>query len=96
MPLIGAVSPLFYIRTFDKESAGYKERVVNFNETQGETGGHFGGDKGIVQDFIAYLIGGEPSVSTTTIDDSIVGHLMVYDADLSIKTGLPVPFKHEV
>lgn len=85
-----------YIRTFDKESAGYKERVVNFNETQGETGGHFGGDKGIVQDFIAYLTGGEPSVSTTIIDDSIVGHLMVYDADLSIKTGLPVPFKHEV
>ena len=85
-----------YIRTFDKESAGYKERVVNFNETKGETGGHFGGDKGIVQDFIAYLTGGEPSVSTTTIDDSIVGHLMVYDADLSIKTGLPVPFKYEV
>ena len=85
-----------YIRTFDKDTAGYKERVVNFNEKKGETGGHFGGDKGIVQDFLTYLGGNKPSISTTVINDSIIGHLMVYDADLSIKSGLPVPFEHEV
>ena len=85
-----------YIRTFDKDTAGYKERVVNFNEKKGETGGHFGGDKGIVQDFLSYLSGNKPSISTTVINDSIIGHLMVYDADLSIKSGLPVPFEHEV
>ena len=84
------------IRTFDKEHSGYIERIVNFADKQGETGGHFGGDKGLVQDFIAYLTGGEPSVSTTIIEDSIIGHLMVYAADKSVKINEPVSFDWEV
>ena len=91
-----AVSGQLVVRTFDKATAGYRERVVNFNEIKGETGGHFGGDKGLVQDFLVYLKGGVPSVSTTTIDDSLVGHLTVYDADESVKKGLPVIFKHGI
>ena len=85
-----------YVRTFDKETSGYIEREINFNDRKGETGGHFGGDKGLMEDFITYVSGGKPSVSTTVIEDSLVGHLVVYDADESIRTGLPVKFKHNI
>ena len=90
------VTGKLYIRTFNKQSAGYDERKVNFNETQGETGGHFGGDQGLVVDLVSYLSGGETSVSTTTIQDSLIGHLIVYDADKSIKTKSIVKFEHKV
>lgn len=88
-----ASSGKFVVRVFDKETAGYKERTVSFADTQGETGGHFGGDKGLVQDFLAYVGDGEPSISTTVIDDSIIGHLMVFDADKSVKINKPVAFE---
>lgn len=85
-----------YIRTYNKETAGYNERKVNFNETKGETGGHFGGDKGLVKDFLSYLRDDEPSVSTTVIEDSLISHLVIYDADKSIIKGEPVPFDHKI
>lgn len=91
-----ASSGQFVVRTFDKEHAGYKERVYNFTDKKGETGGHFGGDKGLVQDFISYLSGGQTSVSTTTIEDSLIGHLMVYAADESVKINKPVDFIEKV
>ena len=74
----------------------YKERVYNFTDKKGETGGHFGGDKGLVQDFISYLSGGQTSVSTTTIQDSLIGHLMVYAADESVKINKPIDFIEKV
>lgn len=91
-----ASSGKLFIRTYDKEHAGYLERAVDFTDKKGEIGGHFGGDKGLVQDFLSYLKDGETSISTTIIDDSIVGHLMVYDADESIKEHKPIEFKHNI
>ena len=90
-----ASSGKLYVRTFNKECAGYNERIVDFSDKQGETGGHFGGDKGLVQDFIAYLSGDKPSISTTVIEDSLTGHLLVYSADESVKTHKPILFNKE-
>ena len=84
------------VRVFDKEHASYLEREISFLDKKGETGGHFGGDKGLVQDFLSYLSGSKTSVSTTTIEDSLVGHLMVYDADKSVKINKPVEFDRKV
>ena len=85
------------VRVYDKEHAWFKERVITFEEKDGdESGGHFGGDKGLVQDFITYLSGGKPSISTTVIDDSLVGHLIVYDADKSVKINEPIKFNQEI
>ena len=85
-----------YIRTYNKDTAGYNERVIDFMDRQGETGGHFGGDKGLVDDFLVYLKGGKPSISTTVIEDSLVGHLLVYDANKSVKKKEPVKFEHNI
>ena len=85
-----------FIRTYNKETAGYNERKVTFEEKKGETGGHFGGDKGLVADLLAYLGGEQLSNSTTVIEDSLVGHLIVYDADESIRSGQPIEFKHNI
>ncbi|WP_251546830.1 Gfo/Idh/MocA family protein [Pumilibacter intestinalis] len=82
-----------YLRKYDKATSGYTEQVFDFADTRGETGGHFGGDKGLVQDFCALLRGEKPSVSCTAISDSVNGHLAVYCADESLKTKRPVVFR---
>ena len=85
-----------YVRYFDKETSGYKEKTIVFDDTKGETGGHFGGDKGLVKDFLSYLKDDKPSISTTVIEDSLVSHLVIYDADKSVKKGGPVIFDHKI
>ena len=77
-----------YIRTFDdvnrKNIDKGKERVIDFkNRDQSESGGHFGGDELLAHDFVNYMLGAEPSISCTSLDDSVNGHLCVYAADLS-------------
>ena len=77
-----------YIRTFDFDNIDNidkgKERVIDFNNNdQAESGGHFGGDSLLSHDFVDYMLGAEPSVSCTSLDDSINGHLCVYAADKS-------------
>ncbi len=72
---------------YNKENAMFTETVFNFNETSGETGGHYGGDKRLVNDFCSLMEGSEPSVSCTSIDDSIWGHLACYAADESQEKG---------
>ncbi len=44
---------------------------------------HGGGDLDLVRDFVAYARGEMPSVSCTSIHDSIAGHLVVFLADKS-------------
>ena len=85
-----------FVRTFNKETAGYNEKELNFTDTKGETGGHFGGDKGLVSDFLSYLQDDKPSISTTVLEDSLISHLIIYDADKSVKKGEPVPFDHKI
>ncbi len=45
---------------------------------------HGGGDLRLVGDFLRVLRGEPPSLSTTTIEDSIYGHLIAYAADQSM------------
>ncbi len=76
---------IFYLRKYDKKTSTYLEESYNFNDTKGETGGHFGGDRGLVSDFCGILLGQQPSVSYTSIENSVTGHLLVYAADESLK-----------
>ncbi len=51
---------------------------------------HGGGDLDLVRDFVAYVRGEEPSVSCTSITDSLSGHLVVFLADKSRENnGIP-------
>ncbi|MGI6538030.1 MAG: Gfo/Idh/MocA family oxidoreductase [Caldicoprobacterales bacterium] len=52
--------------------------------------GHGGGDGRLVEDFIKYLTGEETSISCTSLEDSIYGHLAVYKADESREKGQAV------
>lgn len=70
---------------YDKKTSEWQETVFNFNDLKGETGGHFGGDKGLVMDFCDLMEGHQPSVSCTSIDDSIWGHLTCFAADEALK-----------
>lgn len=80
------------LRKFDKTNLSYTEKLIDFNNTNGEGGGHFGGDKRLIQDFISLLRGEKPSISCTSIDDSVNGHLCVYYADYAMKNKEVVNF----
>ncbi len=77
-----------HVRTFaqgdvSKIDIGLDE-VIDFNaKDQSEHGGHFGGDEKLSEDFVNYMLGEKPSISCTSINDSIMGHLCVYGADKS-------------
>lgn len=83
------------VRKFDKSTDFFTEEKIAFNDKQGETGGHYGGDRGLVSDFVDYLCGETPSVSCTDISDSINGHLAVFAADKSVRTDKPVKIDYE-
>lgn len=53
-------------------------------------GGHSGGDHAIMEDIVAYLNDDRTSISMTSIDDSVNGHLIVYAAEESRKSGKTV------
>lgn len=75
----------YIVRTMAPSTkSGYTETVYDLNETGdkiGATGGHGGGDKMLVLDFIDYLNGHEPSVSCATLEDSIISHRTVFKAE---------------
>ena len=77
---------ILYLRKYSKENSLFQEEKLEFIDKKGETGGHFGGDKALVRDFCNLLQGGEKSISCTSIDDSINGHMLVYAADKSAKS----------
>lgn len=58
-------------------------------------GGHSGGDYAIMHDLVRYLNGDESSISITSIEDSVNGHLCVYAAEKSRKTQTFVDVKYE-
>ena len=53
-------------------------------------GGHSGGDFAIMHDLVAYLNGDRSSLSITKLDDSINGHLCIFAAEESRKSGQKV------
>ena len=69
---------------------GYRDTIVDLGITgdmTGQAGGHGGGDGRLVKDFIAALNGSEPSYSATTLEDSVISHLVVFAAESSRKAG---------
>lgn len=54
---------------------------------KGKYGGHGGGDFALMHDAVRFFAGEGESASITKIDDSINGHLIVYAAEESRKTG---------
>ena len=71
----------------------YKTEVVDLNiggDKTGLTGSHGGGDLLMVDDFVDVCRGEEPSISSTSLTDSIKGHLAVFCAEESRKNGTVV------
>ncbi len=62
---------------FDVEQIDLKKT----GDTTGAFGGHGGGDIRLVDDFVSVLEGKQPSISCTTLADSINGHLIGFAAD---------------
>jgi len=54
-------------------------------DMSGEYGGHGGGDLRLVEDFVYSLNGEEPSISCTSLEDSIYSHLTVFRAEKARK-----------
>lgn len=79
----------FVIRHIDSRPGHeYSEELVDLNLTtdmHGAFGGHGGGDLRLVADFCSTLKGREPSISCTTLDDSVNGHLIGFRADQSLE-----------
>ncbi len=79
----------FVIRHIDpRPGHEYSEEVVDLNQggdMSGAFGGHGGGDLRLVADFLAVLRGEAPSISTTTLEDSINGHLLGFCADQAME-----------
>lgn len=64
----------------------YDEEIIDLSAFV-EGGGHGGGDLGIAEDFVNYVRGENPSVSCTSIFDSVAGHKTVFLADKSRENG---------
>lgn len=80
----------FTVRMYDAERASfYEERVAITEDT---SGAHSGGDLRLAADFAARVAGEKPSVSCTSIEDSVIGHLLVIGAERSRKNHANVSF----
>jgi predicted dehydrogenase len=79
---------MFTIRHIDpRPGHEFSEEIVDLNITVDMTcahGGHGGGDSRLLRDFLDYISGKQPSISTTSIEDSISGHLIGFCADRSL------------
>ena len=77
----------FHVRLIDPEApGGYTERTLDISDFQ-QGDAHGGGDRSIVLDFIALLRGDRTSPGCPTLEDSIVGHRMVFLAEKSRLAG---------
>lgn len=68
----------------------YSEEIIDLSvggDMTGAFGGHGGGDLRLVDDFLKVVRGEAPSLSTTSIEDSVTGHLMGFCADRSRREG---------
>ncbi len=75
----------FVIRHLDpRPGREYAEEEI---DTQTSGDGHGGGDLRLVDDFVRLLTGEPPSISCTSLDDSLYGHLIGFRADQSMQAG---------
>ncbi len=81
----------FTIRHIDpRRGHEFSEQIVDLRvggDMTGAFGGHGGGDLRLVEDFLKVVRGEAPSLSTTSIEDSVTGHLMGFCADRSRREG---------
>ena len=73
---------------------GFDEETLTAIE---DAGGHGGGDELLTRDFIRFVRTGETSISTTAIEDSVYGHLIIFRADKSRENGgkvMPLDFEY--
>ncbi len=85
----------FTVRTI-KAAPGkdFDEELVDLSVTgdmHGAFGGHGGGDLRLVGDFVRVVRGEMASLSSTTLEDSIKGHLLCYLADQAMEERRVVP-----
>jgi len=79
----------FILRSFAYDKFMGTEEVIDLTKkitNNAKYGGHSGGDYAIMNDLVNYFNGDRSSISITSIDDSINGHLVVYAAEKSRKT----------
>ena len=85
----------YVVRAVDTASeAGWREETVDLGiggDKSGANGTHGGGDLRLAEDFVRVLQGKTPSISCTSIEDSVNGHLAVFRAEKARKTGTVVP-----
>lgn len=73
------------------EENDHIDKIIDYSGERAATIGHGGGDAGLVQDFIKYVKDENPSISCTSIMDSVAGHMAVFAADESMQNdGIPV------
>ncbi len=66
---------------YSEESVG----VPNDDDRSAAAINHGGGDFRLVRDFVRVMRGEAPSISTTTLTDSVAGHLIGFTADRSME-----------
>lgn len=74
----------FVVRGYDFDKSWYTEKEYDVTQEIFSDDHHAGGDAGIIRDFVSMVRGGQTSISCTSIQDSIFGHLCVYKADESM------------
>ncbi|MCB0084521.1 MAG: hypothetical protein KDE47_26455 [Caldilineaceae bacterium] len=78
----------FVIRHIDpRPGHEYSEEVVDLTiggDMTGAFGGHGGGDLRLMADFVRLIHGEAPSIATTTLADSVNGHLIGFRADVAM------------
>ena len=69
---------------------GFSSEVIDLSEIGNDS--HGGGDEALIADFCDYVLDGKESLSCTSIDNSVAGHLTVFLADKSRENGGAVQF----
>ncbi|MGN1077457.1 MAG: gfo/Idh/MocA family oxidoreductase, partial [Candidatus Gallimonas sp.] len=73
----------FTVRLYNSENILFNERRETISEDiAGDN--HYGGDARIMRDFLALERGEKASVSTSSLKSSVISHLCVYAADVSM------------
>jgi hypothetical protein len=80
----------FVLRAIDpRPGYEYQDRMIDLRvagDMHGAFSGHGGGDMRLVDDFVRVVRGETPSLSTTSLMDSVAGHLIGFCADKAMET----------
>ena len=60
---------------------------IDLNATNADFGVHGGGDRLLFEDFVDYITVNSPSITRTTLEDSLISHEMCFGAEKSRKNG---------